>query len=280
MKSPAKKSQKKKVKGPTSRKRSKKRQIEVGPWFIAVVVAAIVILCSIPYIRHRVNDHGAEVPVVADGGYIFAIDVSHYQRGIKWDSLSVFIDGKGRTCRDLTTARYVFPVEYVFIKATEGETMVDSEFSKYWSEAGKSRMKRGAYHFFRSSKDAAKQAANFIATVGPIGDDDLPPVLDLETLHKGCSLAKYNSSVQKWLDIVELHYHRVPVIYASDNFIKEVLDPKIIERYPVWVAHYETPAPDKKDWSMWQFTDRAIVVGANDKLDLSFISPAFAEKLR
>ena len=62
--------------------------------------------------------------------------------------------------------------------------MRDPDFKTNWKDAGKTGLRRGAYHFFLSSKDGDIQAANFIKAVGDIRARDLPPVLDIETIHK------------------------------------------------------------------------------------------------
>lgn len=237
---------------------------------VATVLAVIAAVVS-PYIHRAVTDIGADVPrlAVSTGG--FAIDVSHYQGEIVWDSLAVMIDRKGRTVREIMHAKDVYPVEYAFIKATEGVSMVDPAFSDYWQGAGGSRVVRGAYHFFRSSKDAVKQAQNFIRTVGPLTANDLPPVLDVETMHKGCTKEQLNAGVKAWLEAVEAYYKRKPIIYASDSYLRDILSKDLTSRYPVWVAHYSVGKPYAADWNAWQFTDKAVVHGADGKVDLSCV---------
>jgi len=253
------------------RRKTRKKNITVSPWIVLAVVLLLALVVSIPYLKKTVEDTGAVVPTAALSAGGFAIDISHYQHGIVWDSLSVMVDSKGRSTRDITRAKDVRPVKYAFIKATEGERMVDPEFEANWEAAGESRVKRGAYHFFRSSKDPVKQAESFISTVGALRADDLPPVLDVETIHKGCTRAMLNESLAIWLETVENHYHRKPIIYASDSFLRDNLSTELTARYPIWVAHYGVESPIWDGWHCWQFTDKAVVRGAEGKVDLSAV---------
>jgi lysozyme len=222
-----------------------------------------------PYIREgRFASTGARIPY---GARQFCVDLSHHNDRIVWDSLKVVVDRSGHTTRDLLRARSVHPVSTVILKATEGEKMVDKRFAEYWKEAGQRDFTRGAYHFFRSSKDPAKQAAWFINTV-KLRHSDLPPILDLETMHAGCTREDLNKNARLWLETVEKHYGRKPIVYTSDSFARDILSPDITGNYPMWIARYNRKQPRFQDWTMWQFTDQAIVYGANGGyVDLSVI---------
>lgn len=258
-----------------SRKRRRK-SLKIGPGastLLALFIAAcIASALAFPYLRRSVMDTGCELPELALHSTGFAIDISHYQDKVNWDSLMVLRDVRGRTTRDLTRSKQAWPVRYVFIKATEGESMVDPEFAQNWEAAGRSSIRRGAYHFFRSSKDPLTQAASFVATVGELTWRDLPPVLDVETMHKGCTKTELNAKVLIWLQAVEKHYKRKPIIYASDSYLRDILSKEITGNYPVWVAHYGVESPIAEKWVMWQFSEKAVVHGADGKIDLSVVS--------
>ena len=263
------------AKRPVAKKRSsgrgKGRKRKVAP--AAAIAAAALILAlavGLPLLRHarQPGEGGAALPPAAFSA--LGIDISHNNAGpIVWDSLRVMVDRSGRTVRDLEQARKVYPVKFVFIKATEGLTMRDPEFRSNWSEAGKRDIQRGAYHFFRTSKDGAAQARHFIKTVGPLRHGDLPPVLDLETIHRGCTYKLLNERALQWLQTVEKHYGRKPIVYTSDSFARDIIDRKIKDNYPIWIAHYGVDAPIHEDWTYWQFTDRAYIYGMPEPVDLS-----------
>lgn len=259
----------------TSKKRRRK-SLKIGPGastLLALFLAICIVLSiSFPYLKRSIMDTGCALPELARHSAGFAIDISHYQDKVIWDSLMVLQDAKGHTTRDLTRSRHAWPVKYAFIKASEGESMVDPDFAQYWEDAGRSRIRRGAYHFFRSSKDPLKQAENFISAVGELTWRDLPPVLDVETMHKGCTKEELNAKVLIWLKTIEEHYKRKPIIYASDSYFRDILSREISENYPVWVAHYGVERPLAEDWAMWQFSEKAVVHGVDGKIDLSVVN--------
>ena len=148
--------------------------------------------------------------------------------------------------------------------------MQDGRFAAYWEAAGKAGIPRGAYHFFRTSSDPEAQARNYIATVH-LSHKDLPPVLDIETLHRGCSKDQLNRNALTWLRAVEEHYGRTPVVYTSDSFARDNLGPEITRHYPLWIARYNSEPPRTENWMLWQFSDKAVVCGVRGYADLSVI---------
>ena len=270
--------EKKKTTGKKAKGR-RKRKLKVPAW-AAVAAAALIVALGIglPLGRRAWLERqslggdkaraGASLPAMAFSE--LGIDISHHNEGpILWDSLRVMVDRSGRTIRDLERARKVYPVKFVFIKATEGVSMKDPKFKSYWAEAGEHDIRRGAYHFFRSSRDGELQAKNFIATVGSLRHSDLPPVLDIETIHRGCTYKLLNERILQWLKAVEAYYGCKPIIYTSDSFARDIISEEIKKGYPIWIAHYEVESPLSKDWTYWQFTDRAHVYGMPGPVDLS-----------
>ena len=169
----------------------------------------------------------------------------------------------------IAAAKEIKPVSFVFIKATEGISLKDRHFTKNWKNADETGIRKGAYHFFRSSKDPSGQADNFIKTVGDISSDDLPPVLDIETIHKGCSKEELNRRALIWLKKIEQHYGRKPIVYSPASFINDILSEEIKENYPIWVAHYRSDRPDAEKWDLWQCTDKGVIYGIKGMTDIS-----------
>lgn len=252
------------------KKRRKPIKIKVTAYVLSavfVVLLALAALIAKPYIKERHNiDKGASVP---GSYYCYGIDISRYQTDIEWDKIKVLTDAQGRSTNSVNQAKDIRNVSYVFIKATEGNSFKDKYFKRHWKNAKKSGIRRGAYHFFRSSKDAETQARHFIRTVGELSADDLPPVLDIETIHKGCSYKTLNDKALTWLKTVENHYGRKPIVYSSASFINDILCKEIKENYPIWVAHYGAPAPRCARWHIWQFADDAVVYGIDGYVDLN-----------
>lgn len=252
-------------KGPVEKTRAK--TYKPGLRFIGAAALILFLALSLPFIIRFKSDSGAKPP---KGIYKFGIDISHNNYSpIVWDSLKVLIGQDGRTVRKIKAAKTILPVSFIYIKATEGENFKDRAFKKNWEEAGKRGLSRGAYHFFRSSKDPLAQAKNFIETVGNLSYKDLPPVLDIETIHKGCSYAELNEKALLWLKAVEERYGKKPIVYTSARFASDILSKDISSSYPLWLAHYGVESPGRKDWIYWQFTDKAVVHGVPGFVDLN-----------
>lgn len=83
-------------------------------------------------------------------GYeIHGIDISHYQGTINWNRLrySAMVDG----C----------PIRFIIIKATEGSSRVDENFSDNFDNAREYGFIRGAYHFGAISRRLAIRLITF-----------------------------------------------------------------------------------------------------------------------
>lgn len=267
------KGKRKKPAGKRKRKKKGGKEISVW-WFVALAAVTVTVFVIAPLFLSRCShESGVRLP---EGNYGYAVDISKYQKGIVWDSLMVLTDAQGHTMRDIKAATAIQRVRYVMVKATEGENHHDALFAEHWKRSAKAGYSRGAYHFFRSSKSPEKQAQNFIHTVGNIRHKDLPPILDVETIHAGCSNAELNRRLLVWLEIIEKHYGRRPIIYTGDAFLRERLSPGIYDRYPIWIARYgfgsNLETPRFKNWMMWQFTDHATVYGIPTPCDLSVVA--------
>ena len=83
------------------------------------------------------------------GASRLGIDVSAYQGEIDWQILS---------------KNNIF---FAYIKATEGSSFVDKNFAYNFSEAQKTDLHVGAYHFFSYDSSGEIQAQNFIENVIP-----------------------------------------------------------------------------------------------------------------
>ena len=243
---------------------------KISPWIVAGIVALFGIFFVFPYLFNENNSETGDI--VPEGAYQFCLDISHHNSSdIVWDSLAVVIDQDRRTRRNIEDGKEIKKISTVIIKATEGTRMKDKKFNEFWEKAADAPIRRGAYHFFRTSTDPSEQADNYIGTVGKLRHSDFPPVLDLEVMHKGCTRKELNDKALIWLKKVEKHYGRKPVVYTPDSYAKDILSDEIKYHYPIWVAHYGVAAPNYKDWKMWQFTDKAVVHGIKGKVDLSVV---------
>jgi lysozyme len=213
----------------------------------------------------RYTEFGISIP---SDYMIHGIDVSRYQQIIAWEEV------KAMQVHDIRMG-------FAFIKATEGVSNVDPQFSRNWKKAKSNDMPRGAYHFFIASRDGKLQAENFIKRVD-LSTGDLPPVLDVEQLN-GTGKTQLRKEVRKWLETVETHYRVRPIIYTNVDFYKNYLGEEF-DDYPLWVAHYYEQRQPRinRDWSFWQHSDKGSVNGIISKVDFNVFagdSLAFRELL-
>ena len=92
---------------------------------------------------------GANIP---KGKWSYGIDISHHQPFVFWKSLKVYTDPNGRTVWKKKNAAKEMRIDYVIMKASEGETFKDWRFKRRWKKAHEFAYKRGAYHFFSARK--------------------------------------------------------------------------------------------------------------------------------
>jgi lysozyme len=200
----------------------------------------------------RYNGFDIDLPISYS---IHGIDVSHHQSSIDW--------GDAKAMKDKNVK-----IGFAFIKATEGNNMVDNKFRMNWLQAKLAGMPKGAYHFFNPGRDGKIQAKNFINTV-TLQKGDLPPVLDIETIN-GTSKKDLQQRVLEWLDIVEQHYKVKPIIYTNAFFYETYLA-DVCAEYPLWVAHYLVKDKPRisRNWLMWQHSERGHVNGIDAYVDFN-----------
>ena len=194
---------------------------------------------------------------------VHGIDISHYQGEIDWPQL-------------LQSRLTDFPIEFIFMKATEGGDLADDAFVQNFTEAGNHGFIRGAYHFFSPKTDPLKQADFFIRTV-KLAPGDLPPVLDVEVTGKKTT-KELQQSIKRWLDRVEAHYGVKPILYTSYKFKTRYLNDSIFDTYPYWIAHYYVDSVKYEGkWHFWQHTDVGSVPGIGEDVDLNVFNGSLDE---
>lgn len=185
-------------------------------------------------------------------GESYGIDVSGHQGHIDWAKVAH---------SDLS---------FVYIKATEGSTYVDSDFAYDLAEARAAGLAVGAYHFFTLCSPGASQAANFLHTTPP-GSTALPPAVDLELLGNCTaqpSLSEVETQLSDFVDVVETATGEPVIFYIGTSFE---------HRYPIPVADNGLRwkrsillAPSGP-WVIWQVDGLAQIDGINGPVDLDLM---------
>ena len=205
-------------------------------------------------------------PPYPEGYDIRGIDISHYQGRIDWERLRN---------ADVNKA----PIRFIFIKATEGEELVDENFGDNFLRSRENCFITGAYHFYNADADPRRQAEHFIRTV-KLSAGDLPPVLDVEK-RGGLPLETFRRNVLTWLRLVEQHYGVKPVIYTGLKFRASYLSHASFDDYPFWIAHYYVEKLSYTGpWTFWQHTDGGKVDGIRGKVDLNIYNGSLSELMK
>lgn len=181
------------------------------------------------------------------------IDVSHYQGSINWKMVATDPN-----------------VKYVYIKATESNTLVDSYYHHNQREARAAGLLVGVYHFFSPSTSPFTQLRNFSDNVDP-RKQDLVPIVDVEKRGR-IHLPEFQSRLKTVLVQLEKIYGVKPIIYTGVNFYNEHLAGAFLD-YKFMIARYnveELPTLlDDPQIVMWQFTCKGFISGIQGDVDRS-----------
>ncbi len=193
-----------------------------------------------------------------DGDVVQGIDVSKYQGAIDWAA----VKASG--------------VTFAFARTNDG-SYVDPEFATNWANMKNAGLIRGPYQFFRNTRSGAEQAEIMLKLTGPLNDDDLPPVLDVEnaSLSDATSLLETQQIIGSWVSYIKEHTGRMPIVYTGPYFWRDQLNSFDMPGVPLWIAHYTNdkycpllPDPWKK-WTFhqWGVTAKGSVAGIQASID-------------
>jgi lysozyme len=177
------------------------------------------------------------------------LDISHHQGMIDWEK----VDKK---------------YQFVFVKATEGDTFIDNQFYENAKNIKKTNRILGAYHFFHFDYSGVEQANNFIDTVGNI--IDLPPVIDFEFTGNPNKFDKINitNELKKCIDKLEEYYKHKIIIYTTQDAYRYIIKDNFGN--PLWYRSIVLPVNKNiKNIIFWQYHNSAIIQGVNTKVDLN-----------
>ena len=225
---------------------------KLRPW----LVAGIVLLAgyfTIPYVIDHFFGGDNRVSKDYDG-----IDISKHNGKIDWKEVA----------EDPS-------IKFVYIKATEGASIVDKHYERNLREARAAGLKVGSYHFFRGYKTAEEQFAIFSKNVKK-EEQDLLPMVDVEEAgNRLVDRARLQNNLQAFMDLVKEEYGKYPLLYSQYHFYNERLAPEF-NRYYIFIARYGKQAPELKGggkYNIWQYTERGRIRGIDGTVDLDRFAP-------
>jgi lysozyme len=189
---------------------------------------------------------------------IHGIDVARYQGAIDWPRVRAA------------------GVSFAYLKATEGGDLLAERFQENWKGARRAGIPRGAYHYFYFCRPAEEQARWFIRNV-PRSPGALPHVLDMEwnPFSKTCTKrpggAVVRAEAKRFLDMLERHYGKRPVLYTTVDFYRQTGIGRLrgTEFWLRSVAGHPKQVYPGARWRFWQYSGTGVVPGIEGEVDLN-----------
>jgi lysozyme len=228
-----------------------------------LVTFFIYFLASKPKLNGDYTSFGVAIPTSYP---ILGIDVSHYQGDIDW-----------RLVKE--TKHGADSIQFAFIKATEGLTLIDDQVETNANAAHEVGLDFGFYHFF-IAKNSAREQAKFFCNQITEFPSTLKPVLDLE-FDGDFSNGQLHDSISVFLNFVEKKIGDRPIIYTYSNFFKEH-ELSSFESELFWIAQYGVHCDLMKNENVkaWQFTEKGTVNGIAGLVDLNLAKNQFFDSLK
>ena len=179
------------------------------------------------------------------------IDISSHQGYIDWAKVSSDKD-----------------IRFVYIKATEGATYRSPHYAHNLTQAHRHGMLVGSYHYLTSSSSIDEQFDNF-SKYALESIQDLIPMLDVE-FRGDWSRRQLIDSVDKFCELVEVHYGVQPMIYSTMEFYNRNLSPHF-NNHKLYIGRYSNSAPEinwEGKYTIWQYSETGIIPGIDAYVDL------------
>lgn len=188
---------------------------------------------------------------------IHGIDISHWDGDI--DFARVKNDG----------------IEIVYIKSSEGQSLIDPKFETYYHQARDHGLKIGFYHYVTArTKAQAKAEAHFFISVIEEKEFDCLPVMDFEALFD-LSHKEINKIAKEFMEAVEYYSGKKSMLYSDASNASSVFDPALA-RYPLWIAQYGVKEPSDNGkwlhWTGWQYTASGTISGIKNEVDRDYFT--------
>ncbi|MDI5963328.1 lysozyme [Streptantibioticus silvisoli] len=194
---------------------------------------------------------------------VSGMDVSAYQGAVDWATAAA--NGG----------------QFAYVKATEGTSYTNPDFSQQYNGSYNAGMIRGAYHFATpNTSGGAAQADYFVSNGGGWSADGktLPPMLDIEYNPYGdecydLSQADMVSWIAAFSNEVLARTGRYPTIYSTTDWWTTCTgnSSAFSATNPLFVADYNgtvgTLPAGWAAWTFWQYADSGTFPGDQDYFD-------------
>ncbi len=205
---------------------------------------------------------------------VYGIDLSKYQLAVDFGQIAIPVN---ENIQYDPEGKYLQPVFFTMIKATEGSDIVDPFFESSFNTARRYHMPRGAYHLLTSKSPIENQIRLYKEQV-TLEEGDFPPILDLE--RESLRHWKRNEiidNIRTWVREMEAYYKVKPIIYSNEEIYNLYLANQGFHQYHFWIANLNR-AP-LAGWTFWQLSHTARIKGTQEKVrvDLDKFNGSYQE---
>ncbi len=221
--------------------------------FSNVTIKALVRLSLLAILTFIVScKERSKTPVESRGTLIQGIDVSHHQGKIDWNEVQ----------------KHNPDLLFVYVKSTEGKTLIDPMFLVNAKGASAQGFKIGAFHYFRMTSSPKEQFRNFKEQMDRVRLD-LIPMVDVEEAD-GMSRKEVQKNLKVLLELLEKEYGKKPMIYGTNRSYNALCAPEFND-YPLYIGRYGKNKPvvtGPSHYTIWQYTDKGRIQGIQKQVDL------------
>lgn len=161
-------------------------------------------------------------------------------------------------------------ISIVYIKSSEGFTLVDPYFERNYTNAKNAGLNIGFYHYVTArTVDEALQQANFFVSTISGKSADCKLAMDFESFGN-LSTDSINQIALAFIKEVQRLSGKDVIVYSDAYNASNTFDSNLAN-YPLWVAQYEVSEPSVSAnwnfWAGWQYTDQGNVSGISVYVD-------------
>lgn len=163
-------------------------------------------------------------------------------------------------------------IQVVYIKASEGTTIIDPYFRTNYENAKAQGLKIGFYHFVRAkNEEEAVREAIFFHSVISGTSPDCRLAMDFE-IFDGLGAQRINQISFAFLQKLEELTQKECVVYSDEYNARTIFSRELANAYPLWIAEYGVSVPTSTgNWDEWigfQYSDKGRIDGINGNVDL------------
>lgn len=168
-------------------------------------------------------------------------------------------------------------IEVVYIKASQGNSIVDAYFRTNYENAKANGLKVGLYHFLTArSVEEAQQQAEYFSSVISGTSPDCKLAMDFEVFGN-LSVQEINAISLAFLQKVQALTGKEVIIYSDASNASNTFGPNLANAYPLWVAEYGVNEPNTGNWKQYegfQFSETGTISGISGYTDLDTFTEA------